>query len=236
MYDKSDFTNYVNFVIAKGKQRAGWILRSFRRRNPEFMKHMWKTYMLGHRDYCSQLWQPLQSGMLQRIENLQKSFTKKIPHISHLNFWERLSYLRINSQQRRLERYRIIYVWKILEGLSPNCGIISDENDKRGRMCKLPAIVQSASQHIKTLREQTLQMHGCKLFNKMPAEIRNLKYCGVEDFKIKLDQFLSQIPDQPVIGSLLPATCDPITMKPSNSILDWASTLGRDLRRNPGGG
>ena len=32
---------------------------------------------------------------------------------------------------------------------------------------------------------------------------------GVEDFKIKIDQFLSQITDQPVIGTLVPTTCDP---------------------------
>ena len=38
--DKPDFTDHVNFVITKGKQKADWILRSFRRRNPEFMKHM----------------------------------------------------------------------------------------------------------------------------------------------------------------------------------------------------
>ena len=84
MNDKADFTDHVNFVITKVKQRAGWILRSFRRRNPDFMKHMWKTYMQGHIDYCSQLWQPLQSGMLQRIENLQKSFTKK--NFTHITF------------------------------------------------------------------------------------------------------------------------------------------------------
>ena len=27
------------------------------------------------------------------------------------------------SMQRRLERYRIIYIWKILENQAPNCGI-----------------------------------------------------------------------------------------------------------------
>ena len=191
MNDKANFNDHVNFVTSKVKQRAGWVLRSFRRRNPQFMKFMWKTFMQGHIDYCSQLWQPLQSGSLQRIKNLQKSFTKKIPQIAHLNYWERLAFLKTNSQQRRLERYRIIYVWKILEGLSPNCGILSDQNDKRGRMCQLPAIIPAASQYVKTLREQTLQVHGCKLFNKMPAEIRNLKACSVDEFKIKLDQFLT---------------------------------------------
>ena len=55
----------------------------------------------------------------------------------------------------------------------------------------------------------------------MPAKIRNLKNCGVDEFKIKLDQFLAQIPDQTVIGKLVPAICDPITMKPSHLILDW---------------
>ena len=29
----------------------------------------------------------------------------------------------MNSQERRMERYRIIYVWKILEGFAPNCGV-----------------------------------------------------------------------------------------------------------------
>ena len=66
----------------------------------------------------------------------------------------------------------------------------------------------------------------------MPAKIRNMKNYCVYEFKIKVYQFLTQIPDQPVIGTLIPTTCDPITMKPSNSILDWAPTPGRDLRRN----
>ena len=232
MNDDANFKDHINFVCSKVKQRAGWVLRTFRKRDSKFMKFMWKTYMQGHIDYCSQLWQPLQSGMLQQIENLQKSFTKKIPQIANMNYWERLTFLKINSQQRRLERYRIIYIWKILEGLSPNCGIVSDENELRGRMCKLPKICKTASEAIKSQREQTLQVHGCKLFNKMPAEIRNVKKCSVEDFKFKLDNFLATIPDQPVVNHMVPATSNPITLHPSNSILDLAPLLGRDLRRN----
>jgi len=29
------------------------------------------------------------------------------------------------SQEKRMERYRIIYTWKILEGIAPNVGIQS---------------------------------------------------------------------------------------------------------------
>ena len=111
-----------------------------------------------------------------------------------------------------------------MEGLAPHCGIKGDDNSTRGRMCKLSQIIQSAGQCIKTLREQSFQVHGCKLFNKMPAEIRNMKNCGINEFKEKLDIFLSPIPDQPVIGHLTPTTCNPVTLHPSNSILDWAGT------------
>ena len=42
---------------------------------------------------------------------------------------------------------------------------------------------------------------------------------NTEEFKSKLDEFLSTLPDNPKIGDLVPSVCDPITMKPSNSII-----------------
>jgi hypothetical protein len=121
--DKANFEDHIDKVCAQVNQKAGWILRTFTCRRTWFMKLMWKTLVQGHIDYCSQLYQPIQTGQLQRIENLQKSFTKKIPEMKNINYWERLKCLRLNSQQRRFERYRIIYTWKILEESAPNCGI-----------------------------------------------------------------------------------------------------------------
>ena len=105
MNEKADFTDHINSVCSKVKQKVGWILRTFINRDAQFLKFMWKTYVQGHIDYCSQLWQPLQSMQLQRIEGLQKAFTKKMPKIMHLSYWERLDYLKLNSQQRLLEQY-----------------------------------------------------------------------------------------------------------------------------------
>ena len=47
----------------------------------------------------------------------------------------------MNSQHRRMERYRILYAWKILEGLVPDCGMEWEEesiNDRKGRRLKNP--------------------------------------------------------------------------------------------------
>ena len=129
-----------------------------------------------------------------------------------------------------MKRYRIFYIWKILEKKVPNCGINSDKNIKRGQMCTLPKISKNARQSVKSLREQKLQVHGAKLFNKHPWELRNLKNCDVTIFKENLDKFLSQIPDNPVSGDLVPIPCEQMTRNLSNSLLEWIPQMFKDLR------
>ena len=141
MNDKGDFTDHVDKVCSKVNQKSGWILRTFACRSTYFMKMMWKTLVQGHIDYCSQLYQPLQSGNLTRIENLMKVYTKKMPELKTLNYWMRLKRLKMNSQQRRFERYRIIYIWKILEGKVPNPGGVDQcTSDREGRRVKVPPL------------------------------------------------------------------------------------------------
>ena len=126
----------------------------------------------------------------------------------------------MNSQQRRYERYRIIYTWKVLEGLVPNCGIkqAHSSQDRQGRKFEVPPLMGIHS--VKTQRDHSLQVHGPKLFNILPPKIRNITKCGVDDFKEKLDSFLTNIPDQPNVGELQPATCEQANGHPSNSLVD----------------
>ena len=72
-------------------------------------------------DYCSQLWSPHKINEIEKLEGMARSFTCRISEAMHLDYWERLSHLGLMSQQRRRERYQIIYAWKILEGLSNSC-------------------------------------------------------------------------------------------------------------------
>ena len=220
MNDQATWKDHIDKVCSQVNQKAGWVLRTFRCRTTSFLKQMWKSLIQGHIDYCSQLWQPLQSGDLQRIENLQKTYTKKIPQVRDINYWERLKVLKINSQQRRFERYRILYTWKILEGLAPNCGVVESTTDRAGRQCSVPTLKTKSRQKIKTLRNQSFQVNGPQLFNTLPKYIRDMSNCSVTDFKEKLDQYLTVIPDQPLIGNLIPATCDLYSLSPSNSLID----------------
>ena len=220
MSDDASFTSHVHHVCSKVKKKAGWILRTFQTRNTQVMKFLWKSLIQGHIDYCSQLYLPSKATELQLIENLQKSYTKKIPELANLDYWSRLRALKMYSQQRRLERYRIIYAWKIIEGLAPNCGITVQPSGRRGRELQVPQL--RGKPGIQSLRSQSFQVHGPQLFNSLPKSIRDVTKVSVDDFKEKLDNFLQKIPDEPNVEGLTPGACNLWTAAPSNSIVDQA--------------
>ena len=90
-----------------------------------------------------------------------------------------------------------------------------------GRICAVPTL-NTGSSRIRTLRDNSFQVHGLKLFNSLPILVRNITKCSVEEFKLQLDKVLSRVPDEPnIIGDqYTPRACDQFTGKPSNSIID----------------
>ena len=138
--------------------------------------------------------------------------------------------MKINSIQRRHERYRIIYICKILQGKVPNPGIKYDHNVVRGRVIIIPGIMSQSSTLAKRMREQSLTVQGGKLFNSLPVSLRNCTV-SLEIFKQNLDIFLQQIPDRPITPSLTPSAMDQTSCKPSNSIIHWISSLRLTHRR-----
>ena len=152
-------------------------------------------------DYCSQLWNPSKIGLIQQIENVQKVFTRKINSHCREDYWDRLRLFNLYSLERRRERYRIIYVWKILEGMVPNLSgngkIIPKTSLRFGRTCYIPRIT-SYSKKLQNLRSGSFCVKGPTLFNCMPPHIRNLRGVELSVFKKELDAFLRTIADEPL--------------------------------------
>ena len=198
------------------------------------MKTLYKTLIIPHADYFSQLWMPIKATGILSVEKLQKDFFNRVPSLRKFNYWEQLKELKMLSLQRRLERYRILYTWKILEGQAPNCGInASGLGDRQGRKCVVPQINNKSSAAVKTMKDQTFQVHGPQLFNSLPGYLRNMTKCPIEDFKVKLDTFLENVPDQPSVSGLTPGACTAQAVA-SNSILDQLKKVPGVARRGPG--
>ena len=117
------FNTHINTIYSKVNKKISWILRSFKCRDMDFMRFVWRTYCLPVIDYCSQLWAPKEGPKMDKLERLQYFYTGLIPELRNLTYEERLKKLKMSSLQRRYDRYRIFYIWKIGHGLVPNCGI-----------------------------------------------------------------------------------------------------------------
>ena len=222
MSSSGTFKAHIDSTVVEAQKQCSWILRTFQTREPLLMLTLWKSLIQSKLEYCSQLWCPLEKGNIQRIEMVQRSYIRKITGMSQMNYWEQLNHLKLYSLERRRERYRIIYVWRILERQVPNVTsrdgrpkITAKWHPRRGRECIIKAVNRSAPSQVQRLIEASLPVHGQRLFNILPSEIRNLTGCTTDSFKRRLDRYLKYIPDEPQIpGYTAQRRAD------SNSLLD----------------
>ena len=131
------------------------------------------------------------------------------------DYWERLASLSLYSQERRRERYQIIFLWKVAQGLVQGYKSSFYPSDRRGRLMVLAPLSNQAPTSVKNARESSLQVRGAKLFNAVPREIRDTSTGTTDMFKLKLDDWLSRVPDQPTIPDRQRAAS-------SNSIMEQA--------------
>ena len=220
------FSSHIKSRVAHIKSKIGWILRTFQTREVLPMLTLWKQLVLGDHDYCSQLWCPDKVGDIQSLELLQRSYLRKINGMQHLNYWQQLKKLKLYSLERRRERYIAIYTWRIIEGNAPNIspthGIVVHNNQRRGRMCKVPNVSPSSTCKVKSIRHSSFAIKGPRIFNSLPKDLRNFKGGTVEEFKLRLDKYLQTVPDEPLIpGYTVYRTID------TNSLIDWNTHLAQ---------
>ena len=71
---------------------------------------------------------------------------------------------------------------------------------RRGRTALPRNVVQSSSSLVRKARESSIGVKGARIFNLLPAHIRNVNADNVDSFKKSIDSFLTNIPDQPTIA------------------------------------
>ena len=130
-----------------------------------------------------------------------------------LEYWERLKKLQVYSQERRRERYMVIFLWNISQGLVKGYDASFSSSERRGR-----TVVRTSPAAVRRARESSLGVKGEKLFNLLPAALRNLNSKHVDTFKTTLDAFLKDVPDHPTVS------CQAMAAE-TNSLLDQIPML-----------
>ena len=210
-----NFKEQIDLVIQGASQMAGWALRTFRRRGTVLMLTVLRTLIQPRLDYCSQLWSPCDQASINRLEAVQRHFLSQIKDesLAGLDYWQKLSALKVQSQERRREFAQICFIWKISQGLLKGYSLNLSISDRGGRTAIPNPIKRSAPGKVRQARECSLGVHGVRLFNILPKQLRNENSGDIDLFKNHLEIFLSTIPDQPTVPGLKRAAA-------SNSLLD----------------
>ena len=196
---------------------------------------MYRTFIRGIIDYGCVAWYPTNYTMIDPLENVLRVYTKKIPAIRNLHYWDRIKQMDISSVQRRVERFFIITTWKILEDLKPGKERINHVWTRKGREIVPPRSLLNMSSTVVKLRQDSFYHCGALLFNACPREVRDTTGVSLNVFKGKLNKWLRWVPDHPrdLASGYMPDAYDSIKQTPSNSIRWWRVLMEQEYPRYP---
>ena len=176
------------------------------------MLTLFNSLIRSRLEYCSQIWDPGKITQINDLEQLQRSFTYKIIYMDNLNYWDRLTELKIFSLQRRREKLTLIYVWKIRNSVVPNdINLEFLFNDRKSCFKAVVKPMPKVRGRILTMYESSFQIKAAKLWNKIPGVITKIDSLTL--FKKKLNNYLLLYPDKPPITGYYHTN--------KNSILDY---------------
>ena len=215
--DDCSWSYHVGKIASDARQMAGWVLGAFRDRSLVTMMTLYKSLIRSKVEYCCPLWNPSKVKDIQIIENVQKEFTKRILGLKDCDYWERLKQLKLLSLQRRRERYSMIQVWKMKNGLAPNgIGMEFYDSTRLGTRVRIPTFNHQAQTSVSSAYDESFGVKAARLWNILPKDVNSLT--TLESFKIALAEFIQKFPDKPPVKGYTPPN--------SNSLLDWNAAGG----------
>jgi ribonuclease P/MRP protein subunit RPP40 len=139
--DRLSFSPHLSKIVVKASQRAKLILKCFRSRDSQLLMRAFCTFVRPLLEFSSVIWSPYTIADLNRIESVQRSFTKAIQNLRFSTYKERLINLCVDSLQCRRIKADLVFCYKILHNLvdvnSNELFTLSQNTHLRGNKFKL---------------------------------------------------------------------------------------------------
>lgn len=111
-------SSHISFVRSKANSVTGMIFRCFKSRNTQFLVQLYTVYVRPLVEYNSACWNPYQLSDIVAVESVQRTFTRRIPEVSHLSYPDRLQKLGLESLEQRRVTTDIVELFKIITNRS----------------------------------------------------------------------------------------------------------------------
>jgi ribonucleases P/MRP protein subunit RPP40 len=183
-----NFSQHIKSIVSKAKQRCYVIRKCFCSSDISIMKAAFKSYVRPLIEYCSPVWSPHTLQDIALIESVQRSFTRKIPALSHLSYSERIKHCGLLSlEHRRIITdlclfHKIFYKYVDIDFSSE---IIFNRNNTRGHCLKLFQIKSRTDVRLHFFISRTI-----KLWNAVPYDVISITNTKTFKRSIKANDIL----------------------------------------------
>jgi hypothetical protein len=137
-----NFSYHISGIISKAKQRLFLLQKCFVSSSSNALILAYTIYVLPLLEYCSQVWSPQHVTEINRVESVQRTFTKRLKDFQGLSYSERLTKAQLCTLELRRLRADLLLCYKILHKAvvihTTDCFFELDVNSRtRGNSWKL---------------------------------------------------------------------------------------------------
>ena len=111
------FHDHCNAVAAKASRMSNIFFRAFKSRNKYFVTNFFTTYVRSLLESSCSVWNPSFSGDIRIIESVQRKFTKRIPGLYEMSYFDRLQILGLDTLELRRLQNDLSMCYKIIHGM-----------------------------------------------------------------------------------------------------------------------
>ena len=190
------FSDHITSCISKAYRRSFLIFKGFSCRNADLLLKAYTTYIRPLLEYNTYIWSPADVDSINKLENVQRRFTKRIPSLSNQCYKDRLSALGITTLEYRRLRFDLIMMYRIVHNLvdlDRDDFVMISNNVTRNALLKL-----FKPRSLTSLRANFLCVRCINAWNALPEATRaaaninvfkrNLSMCNLSTF-LKVFQF-----------------------------------------------
>ena len=146
-----------------------------------FRMHVYKTFIRPHIEYCIQVWNPVYLGDIEKLEKIQKRFSKMLPQSWTMSQPERNKMLNITSHESRRLRGDLVYMFKMYDS-----GLFSQPSEARTRGHSRKLNVDFACNNI---RKHSFALRSVHVWNSLPDSIVTAP--SVNSFKARIYNYFN---------------------------------------------
>jgi hypothetical protein len=113
------FHKHINNIVSKVRFRVSILIRGFISRDSGIMRRAFIAFICSILEYTSVVWSSSLLCLIELLESVQRSFSKRLPSLSSLTYTERLVVLNVETLELRRLRFDLIFYYKVFCHLTP---------------------------------------------------------------------------------------------------------------------